>query len=186
MNKQVQTQTKRSAVLPLIYGSIVLLIGFLVYGYFYIMLSGQEESGGFELYFLQLFAVFPLLIIGVVLVVRGLLRQRSNVLVIVGVLLLIGPLTAFIVAASHPQSFLPNVGYYLYQGPVDRALTELLKIPILPSIVLPVLVIIGSCLLVVGLRGISQTTKISPTTFGLSAQPVQGPPSPPPSILKER
>jgi WD40 repeat protein len=378
MNKQVQTQTKRSAVLPLIYGSIALLIGFLVYGYSYIMLFGHGPGAGFELYFLQLFAVFPLLIIGgslvgvgvarvlqrsniltliagsilllvdllvtflavqlrppgygenetwaavfaadfvvnaialplliiggvlvvrgllrqqssiltlmsggivllmgffvygyssimsfepaflqwlialpllviggvvvgvgvarllqrssiltlisgsilllvdllvtflavrslplehplgdpspafavgfvvdaiylplliigVVLVVRGLLRQRSNVLIMVGVLLLIGPLTAFIVAASYPQSFF----YYKYLGPVEMVLS-LLGNSFLSSVVVPVLVIIGLCLLVVGLRGISQTTKFSPTIFGPPTQPLQGPPSPPPSTV---
>ena len=256
MNKQVQTQTKRSAVLPLISGSIALLIGFLVYGYSYIMLFGHGPGAGYELYFLQWFTVFPLLIIGgslvgvgvarllqrsniltfiagsilllvdllvtflavwlrppgygengtwaavfaadfvvnaialplliigVVLVVRGLLRQRSNVLVIVGVLLLIGPLTVFIVAASHPQSFLPDsLGSYLYRGPVDRALAELLMIPILSFVVLPVLVFVGLCLLVMGLRGISQTTKISPTIFGPPTQPLQGPPPLPPSTV---
>ncbi len=244
MNKQVQPQSKRSVLLPLISGSIALLIGFLVYGYSYIMLFGHGPGAGFELLFLQWFTVFPLLIIGgslvgvgvarvlersniltliagsilllvdllvtflavwlrppgygenvpgaavgdfvvnaiyfplliigVVLVVRGLLRQRSNVLVVVGVLLLIGPLTAFIVAAPRPQSFFSHE----YRGPVDTVLAVLLMDPILPTIVLLVLVIVGLCLLVMGLRGISQTTKISPTIFGPPAQPLQAPPPP--------
>jgi len=182
---------QRSSILTFISGSILLLVDLLV-TFLAVWLRPPEmgENGTWAAVFAGDFVVnaiyLPLLIIGVVLVVRGLLRQRSNVLVMVGALLLIGPLTAFIVAASHPQSFLPGfgfVGIHLYQGPVDTVLAVLLMSPVLSSVVLPVLVIIGLCLLVVGLRGISQTTKISPTIFGPPTQPLQGPPSPPPSTV---
>src|SRR5215472_934103 len=158
MNKQVQTQTKRSIVLLLISGSIVLLIGFLIYGYSSSTLFGQGSGAGFELFFLYLFVVLPLLIIGVVLVVRGLLRQRSNVFVTVGAFLLIGPLTSVILAASYPQSFFG----YGYLGPVETMLA-LLGNSALSSLVVPVLVIVGLCLFAVGLRGTSQAIENPPT-----------------------
>ncbi len=232
----------------------MLLIGFLIYGYSYITLFGQGSGQGFELFFLQLFVVLPLLIIGGVLfgvgaarllqrsniltlmsggilllvdllitfialrfrppgygengtlvavfaadfvlnaislplliiggvlVVRGLLRQRSNVLVMVGAFLLIWPLTSFIMAASYPRLFF----VYSY-GPVEMVLGLLVYglVGYLPlSLVVPVLVIVGLCLLAVGLRGTSQTTENPPTiSAGPPAQPLQGSLSPPPSTV---
>jgi WD domain, G-beta repeat len=247
MNQQVQTQPKRSIALPLISGGVMLLIGFLVYGY--------SSITSFELSFLQWYVVLPLLIIGgvlfgvggarllqrsnnltlisgsilmlidllvtfiavavlslsseqlngpeasvlfvadfvvnaiylplliisVILVVRGLLRQRSNVLVMVGAFLLIWPLTSFIMAASYPGLFF----VYSY-GPVEMVLGLLVYglLGYLPfSLVVPVLVIVGLCLLAVGLRGTSQTTENPPTISGPPAQPLQGPLSPPPSTV---
>ncbi len=255
MNQQVQTQPKRSIVLPLISGGVMLLIGFLVYGYTDITLISQGSGQGFDRSFLQWYVVLPLLIIGgvlfgvgaarllqrsnvltlisgsilmlvdllvtfiavavlshsfeqlsgpeapvffvvdfvlnaiylplliisVVLVVRGLLRQRSNVLVMVGAFLIIGPLTSFIMAASYPRLFFE----YSY-GPVETVLGLLVLglVGYLPfSLVVPVLVIVGLCLLAVGLRGTSQTTENPPTISGPPAQPLQGPLSPPPSTV---
>ena len=179
---------QRSNNLTLISGSILMLVDLLVtfiavaaLSRSFEQLSGPEASVFFVADFVVNAIYLPLLIISVILVVRGLLRQRSNVLVMFGTFLIIGPLISFIMVALYPKLFF----VYSY-GPVETVLGLLVLglVGYLPfSLVVPVLVIVGLCLLAVGLRGTSQTTENPPTISGPPAQPLQGPLSPPPSTV---
>jgi Tol biopolymer transport system component len=102
MNKQEQLQPKRVNVgrgtyVMLVIGGIMLLPGGLGAVYYQTTLSHQGPGGGFELFFLDIFVVFPLFAIGGTLFLIGLIRlakqmpMRSRVITsLVGVGLIVG------------------------------------------------------------------------------------------------
>lgn len=109
MNEQQQTQQKRSNVLVLVSGGAMLLIGLLVFTASWIALYGQGDGQGFELLFVELFVVLPLLVMGGLLILRRLMRKRSSV-----ILLIVGGVTLLI---DYLVSSLPLPGNeYPYSG----------------------------------------------------------------------
>ncbi len=81
MNEPEKTQQKKSSVFVLILGGVMLLLGLLIFTVSWIAL--EESEAGFVLIFLYLFVVYPLLITGGLLVLRSLLRKRSNVFILI-------------------------------------------------------------------------------------------------------
>ena len=106
MNKQEQLQPKRvnvgrgtyvMLVVMLVIGGIMLLLGGLGAVYYQTTLFNQGSGAGFELFFLDIFVVFPLFAIGGTLFLIGLIRlakqmpKRSRVITsLVGVGLIVG------------------------------------------------------------------------------------------------
>src|SRR5260370_20676376 len=110
MNKQEQPRAKTSnSRRHLRIGGAMLLIGLLIFTVSWNALYGQGPGAGFELLFLFVFLVFPLLVIGGLLLLRGLVRKTSSI-----VLVLLGCVTVLIdyLAFSHLYLLAQNENPY--------------------------------------------------------------------------